>query len=72
MESVTNQCSTNFDSQAESVFKLFNEVLSDCMTDKIKTGLQYKGLCLYTQFLQVDCFNPAIKDSFRHRMELPV
>ncbi|MFR7899186.1 MAG: hypothetical protein ACLU6Y_04615 [Ruminococcus sp.] len=69
MESVTNQCSTNFDSQAESVFKLFNEVLSDCMTDKIKTGLQYKGLCLYTQFLQVDCFNPAIKDSFRHRME---
>ena len=39
------------------------------MTDKIKTGLQYKGLCLYTQFLQVDCFNPAIKDSFRHRME---
>ena len=69
MESVTNQCAKNFDSQAENVFKLFNEVLSNCLTDKIKTGLQYKGLCLYTQFLQVDCFNPAIKDSFRHRME---
>lgn len=67
-ESVTNQCTANFDRKAERVFKLFNEVLSDCLTDKIKIGLQYKGLCLYTQFLQVDCFNIGIKDNFRHRM----
>lgn len=67
-KSVTNQCAANFDRQAESVFKLFNQVLSDCLTEKIETGLQYKGLCLYTQFLQMDCFNTGIKDSFRHRM----